>query len=112
MGNVIPFPKSPDSFSKIATWISEVLQETELTDAMMQNVIDQYQEFYPELFNKYEAKMVLPAELGLNKEQADAISKAHTNTVKGIFHHHANQIAYAAQIILGLLAREQLNSTK
>ena len=110
MDNVIPFPKNPDSFSKIAEWISKVCREAGLTEAMIKNVVEQYQEYYSQLFIKYEAKMELPTELGFNREQAEAISKAHTDTVQCIFRHHAKQIAYASHIIIGLLAREQLNN--
>jgi len=109
MDNVIPFPKKPDSFSKIAVWISEVCRQAGLTEEMIKNVVDQYQEYYSQLFIKYEAKMELPSGLGFNQEQTEAITKAHTDTVQGIFQHHAKQIAHASHIIIGLLAREQLN---
>ena len=49
---------------------------------------------------------------GLNQKQVDAISSAHSEVAQGIFHFHYQQIAHAAHIIIGILAREQLNVTR
>jgi len=111
MDNVIPFPKKTDSFEKIEQWIKKVCEQAGLTDGMIINVVEGFREYYPGLFVKYEAKLEL-SDLGINQEQADAISEAHTNTVQGVFQHHTKQIAHASHIIIGLLAREQLNAIK
>jgi len=112
MNNIIPFRKNYDDFGKTKEWISSVCRKLGLNDLVIQNVIKEYQEYHSQLFTKYEAQLTLDGDLGLNQEQADAISSAHSEAVQRIFHFHYQQIAHAARIIIGILAREQLNAAR
>ena len=75
-----------------------------------ETLVKEYQEYHSQLYTKYEAHLTLDGYLGLNQEQVDAISSAHSEAVQGIFHFHYQQLAHAAYIIIGILAREQLNA--
>jgi hypothetical protein len=109
MNNIIPFPANADDYKNVRQWIADECSEAGLTDSMTKNVINEFQEYYDQLTTQYEARISLLDDLDMKQEQADAISKAHTKTVEGIFHHHAKQIALASNIIIGLLCRAQLN---
>ena len=112
MNNIIPFPKNYDDFSKIKEWISNVCQKAGLSDLMVENVINEYKEYHSQIIKKYEVQFTLETDIGLTCEQIDKISSAHSEAVQGFIDFHYKQIAHAAHIIIGLLARDQLSGAK
>ena len=108
MDNVIPFPTQKDEFDNLAEWISGVCREAGLNQTMIDAVLIQYCDIHSQLFSRYESVFEWP-EIGLTHDQIDAIAKAHSETVERTFDHFRDKLANAAHIIIGLLAREQLD---
>ncbi len=110
MDNVIPFPKNPDNFKEVEELIFQVGQKAGLSEVMIANVTAEYHQYYNQLFIKYESSMEIPADLGINQQQIDAILLAHRDAIQGIQEKHSKQISHACHIIIGLLIKDQLNS--
>ena len=110
MDNVILFPMNLDDFKEVRKLISQVGRKAGLSEEMIANVAEEYQEYYNQLFSEYDTNIELPVNLGINQAQTDAILKAHADVIQGIYQHHSKQLSHACHIILGLLIKEQLNA--
>lgn len=101
MGDVIPFPSDERDFNKIAAWIRGICIEAGLTTEMADVVLDEYKGYHQKLFDVAGSKLAMPN--GLTEAQVSQIG----TTVREF---HTKKMGDAALIIIGLLARNQLNS--
>jgi hypothetical protein len=101
MGEVIPFPTDERDFKKIATWIRGICVEAGLTTEMADAVVAEYKGYHQNLFDVASSKLAMPK--GLTEVQVSQIG----TTVREF---HTKKMGDAALIIIGLLARNQLNA--
>jgi hypothetical protein len=101
MGDVIRFPSDEKDFKKIAAWIRQTCIQAGLTVEMADAVLDEYKDYHQKLFEVAGSKLAMPD--GLTDAQVSQIG----TTVR---EYHTKKLVEAAQIIIGLLARNQLDA--
>lgn len=100
MAEIIQFPQRDLSWEGIEEWIVNVCKDAGLSPKMAHDVVQRYKPFHDSLFDLKKSEVKFPEELSLTQEQLDLIAPA-------LRHTYINQMAHAAHIIIGLLARER-----
>lgn len=100
MGDVIEFPSDEKDLKKIEAWIRQTCIKAGLTTEMAHAVVAEYKGYHQQLFDIAGSKLAMPA--GLTQTQVNQIEA----TVRK---YHVKKVAEAAHIIIGLLARAQLD---
>lgn len=107
MGTVIKFPGTENSKAMASTIVSasEILKNAGLNDAQIKQTTEELRHSLRPLFDHDVFTFELPGGLGLNDEQANAITKAAYETLQKAVGLNNKNIAYAAQVITGLTAK-------
>ncbi|MEH6454561.1 MAG: hypothetical protein V7782_16145 [Psychromonas sp.] len=109
MDNIIPFPKHFDNFKEVSELIAQVCKEAGLSVQCSENVTQEYQQYYIQLFDNQKIKPIeLPDELGLTEQQTEKLMALYNKSSQATYQHHNEQINHACHIIIALLIREQL----
>ena len=105
MGVILDFPH-PDKAREddvVDTFIRKVSDKIGLTEEETTAVISSYRSVHPSLTEKFESPMEIPADVNLDERQIGIINEA-------LKEHMSDLFAFSASIIIGLLAREQVNN--
>lgn len=107
MGTVIKFPSTENSKAMASTIVtaSEILKEAGLSAEQIQQTTEELRRSLRPLFDHDCFTFELPGGLGLNDEQASAITKAAYETLQKAVGSNNKNIAYAVQVITGLTAK-------
>ncbi|SEI99802.1 hypothetical protein SAMN04244572_02390 [Azotobacter beijerinckii] len=101
MGEVVEFPVHDRTLQQTESWVVKICMKEGLTREMALEVAAEYQLIHENLFDMEKSKLSIPPEAALSDQQVAAIIPAVRNLYVG-------QLARAAHIIIGLLAREKL----
>lgn len=102
MTKIIQFPQRDLSRDSIEKWIMNTCDNAGLSAKMAHDVVQRYKPLHNSLFDLKKNEVSFPEELPLTQEQLELIAPAVQRT-------YVNQMAHAAHLIIGLLARERLN---
>ena len=105
MSNVVPFPFGMIMGREIEEYIIETTMKAGLTREMAMNVVLEYQDIHEVLFSREDSEIIIPAGLPIGEVALEYIKESITTV-------YLNKMGYVANIIIGILAREQLNSVK
>ncbi|MCK5894477.1 MAG: hypothetical protein KAG53_08765 [Endozoicomonadaceae bacterium] len=106
MGVILEFPGSNTKKTDIVDkFVRKIGEKTGLSKEEIASVLNSYRSVHPYLTNKFESQMEIPVHTNLDKQQIDIINEA-------LAEHMSDLFACSASIIIGLLAREQVNNRK
>lgn len=105
MGVILEFPNSDKASETdlINTFIQKVGEKIGLTENEVAIVVDSYHSVHPLIIEKFESPLEIPLDVHLNERQTGLINEA-------LEEHMSTLFAFSSSIIIGLLAREQVNN--
>ena len=111
MGIVINFPSTSnaDALTRAMSIVSATYRKAGLNDTEISNAISELRQTVEPLFHSQSIAFTFPSEIGLNQYQVDAIGDAVENCFIQAAAKHAENIAYAVNVIAGLTASNVIN---
>lgn len=105
MAVILKFPNS-DTTKKadiVDIFVQKIGDKIGLTAEEIATVVNSYRTVHSSLTETFEAPMEIPASISLDERQIDIINKV-------LAEHMSDLFAFSASLIIGLLAREQVNN--